>query len=203
MHINGIGFLITISRDIMFATGSMIKNRNIEHISDGITQVHKLYLQRGFKITHMHTDCEFVPLRKEMTSLGINPNFSFKKEHVPEIERFIWTIKERVRSAQATMPFKRISKLMIVHLVPSAIFWINAFPPSTPGSGLSDTKGPGQIILGNTVDYKKVYRLQPGKYVQLHQEDEPQNTIDIDRTVGAITLGPQYNLQGGYFLRAY
>ena len=59
MHINGIGFLITISRHIMFATGSMIKNLKVEHIADGITQVHKLYLQRGFNITHMHTDCEF------------------------------------------------------------------------------------------------------------------------------------------------
>ena len=38
MHINGIGFLIAISRHIMFATGSMIKNRKVEHIADGITQ---------------------------------------------------------------------------------------------------------------------------------------------------------------------
>ena len=64
MHINGIGFLITISRHIMFATGSMIKNRKVEHIADGITQVHKLYLQFGFRITHMHTDCEFEPISK-------------------------------------------------------------------------------------------------------------------------------------------
>ena len=92
---------------------------------------------------------------------------------------------------------------MIVHLVASAIFWINAFPPSTPGAGLSDTKGPGKLILGDTVDYKKVCRLQPGEYVQVHQEDEPRNTIDIEWTVGAIALGPQYNLQGGYFLRSY
>ena len=33
----------------------------------------------------------------------------------------------------------------------------------------------------------------------MHQEYEPRNTIDINRTVGAIALGPQYNLQGGYF----
>ena len=32
----------------------------------------------------------------------------------------------------------------------------------------------------------------------MHQEYEPQNTIDINRNIGAITLGPQYNLQGGY-----
>ena len=71
MHINVIGFLDTISRHIMFATGIMIKNRKVENIADGITQVHKLYLQRGFKITHIHTDCGLEPLHKEMTSLGI------------------------------------------------------------------------------------------------------------------------------------
>ena len=62
MHINGIGFPVTISRHIMFATGSMIKNRKVDRIAHGITQVHKLYLQRGFNITHMHTDCDFEPL---------------------------------------------------------------------------------------------------------------------------------------------
>ena len=97
------------------------KNRKVEHIADVITQVHKLYLQHGFKITRMHTDCEFEPLRKEMTALGINLNCVSKKKHVPTIERFIRTVKERVRSARATMPFNRISKLMIVHLVASDI----------------------------------------------------------------------------------
>ena len=60
---------------------------------------------------------------------------------------------------------------MIVNLVAYSIFWINKFPPSTPGAELSDTKGPGQLILGNTVVFKKVCRLQPGEYVQVHQED--------------------------------
>ena len=71
---------------------------------------------------------------------------------------------------------------------------------SAPGARLSEKKGPGQLILGNTVDYKKVFRLQPWEYVKVHQEDEPQNTIAINRTVGVIALGPQYNLKGGYFL---
>ena len=162
MHINGIGLLITISRHIMFATGSIIKNRKVEHIADGIRQAQKLYLQSSFNITHMHTNCEFEPLQKEMTTLGIKLNCASKEEHVPEIKRFIRTVKERVRSARAIIPFKRISKFMIVHLVASTIFWINAFPSSTHVAGLADTKGPGQLILGNTVNYKEVCRLQPG-----------------------------------------
>ena len=38
--------------------------KRLGYIADGITQVHKLYLHRGFKITHMHTDCDFEPIRK-------------------------------------------------------------------------------------------------------------------------------------------
>ena len=80
---------------------------------------------------------------------------------------------------------------MIFHLVATTIFWFNVFTPSKPGMGLSDTKSPGKLILGTIVDYKKVCRLQQGKYVQLHQEDEPRNTIDKYLTVGEIVLGPQ------------
>ena len=98
------------------------------------------------------------------------------------------------------MPFKHTFKIIIVHIVDSAIFWINTFPLSTTGAGLSDTKGPGQLILGTTVVYKKVCRIHLGEYTKVHQEDEPCNTIDINRTVGEIALGPQHNLQGGYFL---
>ena len=64
MHTNGIVFLDIISRHIMFATGNMIKNQKIENIADGIMQVHKLYLQRGFNFTHMHAGFELEPLRK-------------------------------------------------------------------------------------------------------------------------------------------
>ena len=38
-----------------------------------------------------------------------------------------------------------------------------------------------------------------GIYVQVHQYDEPCNTINIDQTVGAIDPGPQYNLQEQFF----
>ena len=55
---------------------------------------------------------------------------------------------------------------MIVNLVASPMFWINIFTPLTPGAGLSDTKGPGQIVLGTIFDKKKLpltaRRIFPG-----------------------------------------
>ena len=92
------------------------------------------------------------------------------------------------------IPFTKNSKLMIVRLVDTTVFWMKDFPPSKPALGLSDIKGPRQLVLGTTVDYKKILRLYPVKCYQLHQYYEPRNTNDKYRTVGEIVLGPQYNI---------
>ena len=59
MYINRIVFLNTMSQHIIFATGSIINIWKKKNIEDGTKQVHKLYLQRGFKITHIHADSGF------------------------------------------------------------------------------------------------------------------------------------------------
>ena len=100
MHTNGIGFLNTISRHIMFATGSMIKNLNLNNIEHLIKQVHNIYLQCGLKITHIHADSKFKPLHAEMSDIGIEPNCASRKEHVP---------REIQRNRQGTSPIFPIS----------------------------------------------------------------------------------------------
>ena len=62
MYINGIGFLNTTSQHIMFATGSMDKNRKLKNIDNVIKRVHKLYLQRGLKTTCIDAAIGFEPL---------------------------------------------------------------------------------------------------------------------------------------------
>jgi hypothetical protein len=52
-------------------------------------------------------------------------------------------------------------------------------------------------MSGETLDYKKHMSLQFGQYCQVHEEDNPRNS-HIDRTKGAISLGPSRNLQGGF-----
>ena len=69
MHIIEIGFINTTPQKILLATGSNIKNRTVKKIEDGINQFNKMYLQRGFKITHINDDIEFEPLRQKWTIL--------------------------------------------------------------------------------------------------------------------------------------
>ena len=69
-------YCIPYTEKNMFATGSMIKNRKVKNIKDGIKQVNKLNLQRGFNITLIHADSEFEQLREEMADIGISLNFA-------------------------------------------------------------------------------------------------------------------------------
>ena len=52
-------------------------------------------------------------------------------------------------------------------------------------------------MTGIKLYYSKHCRLLFGSYVQVHDEPSPTNSPTA-RTIGAITLGPTGNLQGGY-----
>ena len=77
----------------MFATVSTIKNRKLKKSEDEIRWVKNLYLQSGFKITHIQADSEFEPLGAEMYNIDIYLNCASKKEHITESEQFNYTVK--------------------------------------------------------------------------------------------------------------
>jgi len=60
--------------------------------------------------------------------MGIMLNVTLQDEHVPEIERFIRTVKERVQDIVNTLPLEQYPNRLIVERVYKAIFWLNCFP---------------------------------------------------------------------------
>ena len=62
--------------------------------------------------------------------------------------------------------------------------------------GLLSKLSPKQIMLGEVVHYK-FYAIGFGWYCQIHEEDQPCNGM-VQRTQGAILLGPSENAQGGH-----
>eukprot|EP01040_Poterioochromonas_malhamensis_P015934 gene15934-biopygen3808 len=59
--------------------------------------------------------------------IGIKLNLASKGEHVPEVERAIRQIKERVRGFINMLPY-RLPNIMVVHLVYHCVWAINLFP---------------------------------------------------------------------------
>ena len=89
-----------------------------------------------------------------------------------------------------------ILKLMMRETVKNSVMMINAFPPK---SGIGDCLSQRNITIGKRLDCKMHFRLPFGDYAQVHQNEEPHNSAK-ERTLGAISLGPIDNAQGGWNL---
>eukprot|EP00980_Cylindrotheca_fusiformis_P013967 scaffold3632_cov158-Cylindrotheca_fusiformis.AAC.1 len=95
MFVNKIPFLVTTSRNLHFGTIEALQNRQVTSISKKIKSVVKLYTHRGFHVGQILADPEFEPIRPDFPML----NCCGADEHVPEIERYIRTVKDRTRSS--------------------------------------------------------------------------------------------------------
>jgi hypothetical protein len=161
-----------------------------------LRHVHAAYLQRGFKITQVNAYLEFDCCRGAIAAdMKATFNIVGEDEHVSEIERCIRTVKERTRCTYNVTGFDRYPPKMIVEMVFLSVFWINAFPHKY---GISKTISPRTIVTGRHIDYKLHCRIEFGQYVQKHEKHNSNNMES--RTVGALTMRPTGNAQGGYYL---
>ena len=128
-----------------------------------------------------------------MERQGINLNITGRDEHVPEIERFIHTVKERARAIINTLPFEILPHRLIVEIVYNVMFWLNCFPHK---DGIHATLSPCTIITGSNISHNEHCRLQFGSYMQVHEQ---HNNSMAMRTSGAIALHPTGNAQGSYY----
>ena len=136
-YVNGLTFLHTISRKLLFRTVQYIPNRTKETIQEGIDLVTNLYNSRGFKVIAIHADYEFTPLKERVRPVDLNCTAA--NEHVPEIERSVHTIKDRNRSTIQGLPFKRFPRTLLKEIIKFSNNWINAFPLKT---GVSNKLSP-------------------------------------------------------------
>jgi hypothetical protein len=195
MFVNKIPFFVTFSCHVKFGTAEMLQNQQSKTILRAIKQVKSVYMmKRGFKISILLMKGQFESIRGDLAAMQIKLNTVSNDEHVPEVERYIRTIKVRARCAYNKLPFRRIPARMIIQMVYSSrVFWLNSFPAE---DGISPKLSPQAIVIGNLIDYNKHCKLEFGTYVQVHEEHD--NSM-ATRTTGAIGLRPTGHEQGGYY----
>ena len=108
MFINGIKFLLTVSRHIDFVTAQYVPSKKYSGYIKPIEMVCNMYAKRGFVVTAILADPEFKHLENFLNKSGehigyiapngnsVEPsiNATAKNEHVKEVERKICTVKE-------------------------------------------------------------------------------------------------------------
>jgi hypothetical protein len=146
------------------------------------------------RVKECHGDGEFGPLRAALADPQAHLNVTAENEHVPEVERYICTIKEHTRSTYNTVQFWKMPGMMIVELVHGSNYWLNMFPAN---DGVSTVQSPHCIMTGQQVDYAGLHcQLEFGEYTQVYESHD--NSM-LTRTTGAIALHPTGNAQGGYY----
>ena len=182
MFVNQMRFLITISRDIQFGTVEAMTNRKSKSIAKAIGRVLGIYHRGGYTVHTAKMDGEFEHVREYLNGQNIYLNTTARDEHVTEIERYIRTVKERVQATYNTLPFEVIPPQIIIKMVKSAVFWLNAFPPN---HGVTDSMSPRTMITRRQLEYRHHCKYEFGEYVQTH---EPHNNSMQSRTIGALAL---------------
>ena len=129
MFINKETILTTIDRSIMFKACVPLPLREYEGIFRGLDEIIRHYNKGGYTITKIHADGEFESLFLRIKDdLDIEVNVANPDEHVEDIKRLNWTIKEKVWTRYYRLPFKAIPKVMINTLACVTTHAMNLLP---------------------------------------------------------------------------
>jgi hypothetical protein len=135
--VNGSPYFHTISQWIKFRTVAPIDNRTKRTLLMEAQAVINLYKGRGYNISRVKGDQEFVYITNDI--LPIQLNAAAADDHVHEVERSIRTIKERTRCTVQGLPFRRIPKVMMRAVIKGAHKALNQFPGK---NSVSETLSP-------------------------------------------------------------
>ena len=168
--------------NLHFGTAEQVKDMTNNTLITSINQLMQAYQTCGFKIKAILADMQFRHIQQLIEQKGIVLNICAANENVPEIERYIRTVKERVRSIATTLPFEWYPPQLIVKMVYNCIFWLNSFPHN---DGVHPTKIPRAIMTGQKITYNKHCKVEFGTYLQTHEK--PNSSME-PRTSVAIAL---------------
>ena len=96
MKVNGIPFLMTISKHIKFGSAGKLDSMEDKTIITHFRLVINVYASRGFTVTIILSGNQFESMRGELADMGAPINIIYQDEHVPEVERYNRTIKDHV-----------------------------------------------------------------------------------------------------------
>ena len=193
MFVNRITFFVRKLRWIKFTTLGYTLKRTKGRLISSLNNIISIYNASGFNIRTALMDQYFYFLILDF--LGLNINSTATSEHVPEIERKIQVIKERARSIQINIPFKRTPRIIIIELQKFLVIWINNFLVK---SFLSANFRPRNLMTGTTLDCQKHCKTDFGAYCEVHKEKFPLNNINNEQTQSAICLRPTTNFKVSY-----
>ncbi len=192
MFVNSVPFLVSSSRHINLTTIEHTPTRTVGKLGFLLHRIIKVYARADFTVRTILMDNEFEKVRDYVHHTTLNTTMA--AEHVGDIEHRVWVIKERCRGIICTLPYTKLPRIMLIHLLHHVVLWLNNFPVN---NGVSSLFSPCKIILRHKHDAKRLCCAPFGAYCKVHEENVLTNSM-LSRGIPAICLGPTRILQGTY-----
>ena len=107
-YVERLGFIATRSRKIRFSTVEPIPRQDTNSLFKAIRRVKEIYNIGHLRVRRLYGDRQFEPLCGPLVEIGITLNTTAANEHVPEIERYIRTVKEHLRATYKRFPARML-----------------------------------------------------------------------------------------------
>ncbi len=104
----------------------------------------------GLIVRIIMMDQEFDKVKDACKMVEINTTAA--REQVEEIKQYIRTIKGCSRALVLDLPYTKLPRQIIIHLVYFAVLWLNSHPAATK---VSDKYSPHEIIIGCKLNNQK------------------------------------------------
>ena len=192
MHVNGVAFLINISRHIKFIQAICIRNKSDDMYVEAIRKMDTIYKCRGFKIKYVYSDRAFQHCFDALAKQEIDLICCDKNAHVHFIERGIRFTKERIRGVRSMQPFKKIPRRLLMETIYAIVPLMNAV---TRKGGVHPTMSPREIVTGKKL---VIPPFVPGTFVY-GVPGGSSSATDKLRSFEALYLRPNDG-GGGHFV---
>jgi hypothetical protein len=196
MYVNGVPFLLTISQNLKFGKIEALPNQLEATIITGLVSMVRVYKQPGFSVSLGLTDGKFdTPgICKSLAGEGVALDSTGQDEHMGDVERYVQTVKERMRATYNTCPFTHMPAHLMMEMAKQAVFWLHSFPRA---DGVSDHMSPREIMTGQKLDYAGGHcRFEFGEHVQTHEEHDSSLTPCIPSVYSPCARWPTVRVHG-------
>jgi hypothetical protein len=192
-YVDGLPFLMAIAKplNLMFVTDvSHSRGYGRDELTAALKSTFDELTANGFGIQVVYFDGE---ARRKLGKVPYPVDVTGAGDHEATAERAIRTLKERVTSLRAQLPY-RIPEHLVKHLVKYVATCLNLFPSAQD----LDTRSPRERFSGIKPSLASFRGLGFGDYCLVSSElsAAQRRTTTHERTLGAIAVRPCFNTKG-------
>ena len=188
MFVMGMPFLIGLLYPLELGLVVELSNRSADEIAPKIKSFIATAASRGFDVLEVHTDGEKAigTMKTELQSRGVEIEPSGPKQHIPQVEKLIQTIKKRVRAHRHSLPFT-----MGRELTTKCVKFCMSRRNMVASANSMDHSSPLEQFSGRKLDAKLDFRVAFGDYVQATNPDKTNSVKDANThgCIAALPLG--------------